>query len=346
MDAPPSSITETLANLSVLWILLIVAGLTLVRLCLIRVPTPGARSWSEILESGIIAIVLVFLIIRPFVVQAYFIPSPSMEPTLLGDNGTGDRILVNKFDYRLHSPHDDNVVVFLAPPEAMAGNPDFIKRLIGVPGDRIQVISGQITVNGNVFHHADVRRALAQAGILGDPAEQATNEGNIDYDSQATYHIKFVPNGVDVNDNSGHTRLIGKSELAQLLTRFSTYPVQIRPGEVIRNGKVLSEPFIAEDPDYDLIISHGEPLKHDYNPMDGPEYRGEVGGEEQQISQAQYDQWSTQPTEPIPAGHFLMMGDNRNDSNDSTNWGLLQSRRVVGQAQFIFWPPSRMGLIH
>ena len=41
-----------------------------------------------------------------------------------------------------------------------------------------------------------------------------------------------------------------------------------------------------------------------------------------------------------------MMGDNRNDSNDSTNWGLLDSKRVVGRAQFVFWPPSRMGLIH
>ena len=42
----------------------------------------------------------------------------------------------------------------------------------------------------------------------------------------------------------------------------------------------------------------------------------------------------------------MMMGDNRNDSNDSTNWGPLEARRVVGKAQVIFWPPSRLGLIH
>jgi signal peptidase I len=347
MDAPTSpGITETLANLSVLWILAIVAGLTVLRLGLIRVPTQTARGWSEILESGIIAIVLVFLIIRPFVVQAYFIPSPSMEPTLLGDNGTGDRILVNKFQYRLHKPQHDNVVVFLAPPAAMAGNPDFIKRLIGLPGDRIQVISGQITVNGNVFHHAEVRKDFAIDGVLGETAKQALAYGDPNYDPQAEYHLKFVPDGVMVSDNYGHHHLIGKPQLSEILTGVSTYPVTVRPGEVIRNGKVLSEPFIAEDPDYDMTIFDGEPLKHDYNPMDGPEFRGAVDGQEQAISEEQYDQESAQPTQPIPPGHYLMMGDNRNDSNDSTNWGLLKARRVVGTAQFIFWPPSRIGIIH
>lgn len=345
-QTPPPGITETLANLSVLWILVITAGLTVLRLGLIRVPTQAARSWAEILESGIIAIVLVFLIIRPFIVQAYFIPSPSMEPTLLGNNGTGDRILVNKFDYRLHHPQDDDVVVFLAPPAAMKGNPDFIKRLIGSPGDRIQVISGQVTVNGNVFHHADVRRDLALAGVMGNTAKQATAYDDLNYDLQAEYHVKFETDGVRVSDNSGHSQLISKPHLAEILTGFSTYPVTIRPGVVIRNGQTLSEPFIAEDPDYDLTIYNGEPLKHDYNPMDGPEYRGAVNGQEEAIQQQQYDQEATQPTQPIPPGHYLMMGDNRNDSNDSTNWGLLKARRVVGKAQFIFWPLNRIGIIH
>ena len=154
MDVPASpGITETLANLSILWILGIVAGLTVLRLGLIRVPTPAARSTSEMLESGIIAIVLVFLIIRPFIVQAYFIPSPSMEPTLLGKQGAGDRILVNKFDYRLRRPTNDDVVVFLAPKETGLENSDFIKRLIGVPGDRIKVIGGKITINDKVYKH-------------------------------------------------------------------------------------------------------------------------------------------------------------------------------------------------
>ncbi len=97
-DTPsPQSFTEMLANLNILYILAIVAGLTVLRLAFVYVPNQTARSIAEILESGMIAVALVFLIIRPFLLQAFFIPSPSMEPTLLGKNGSGDRILVNKF---------------------------------------------------------------------------------------------------------------------------------------------------------------------------------------------------------------------------------------------------------
>ena len=346
MDVPASpGITETLANLSILWILGIVAGLTVLRLGLIRVPTPTARSISEILESGIIAIVLVFLIIRPFIVQAYFIPSPSMEPTLLGKQGAGDRILVNKFNYRVRRPTDDDVVVFLAPKETGLENSDFIKRLIGVPGDRIQVIGGKITINGQVFKHWDVRKDLATAGEFGDAAKQAI-ESDPETDLQADFHIKFVPDGVRWSDNFGHTSLVTKARLAEILAGPGL-PVTVQPGVVIRNGKTLDEPFIAEDPDYDMQIYQGEPLKHDYNPPDlNMTYRGNVNGIEDGISQALYQQEAAQPTQPIPPGKYLMMGDNRNDSNDSTNWGLLDSKRVVGHAQFVFWPPSRVGIIH
>ena len=346
MDAPtPPGLTETLANLSIVWILAIVAGLSVMRLGLIRVPSPAARSTCEILESGIIAIVLVFLIIRPFVVQAYFIPSPSMEPTLLGKQGSGDRILVNKFDYRVSHPTNDDVVVFLAPKETGLENTDFIKRLIGVPGDRIKVIGGKVIVNGKVFNHADVRQALVAAGEFGDDARQ-TAQTDLQDDLQADYHIKFVPDGVRWSDNFGHSKLVSKARLAEILAGPGL-PVTVQPGVVIRNGKTQDEPFIAEDPDYDMQVYDGEPLKHDYNPPDpSMTYRGNVDGEEQGIPQAQYQQEAAQPTQPIPPGKFLMMGDNRNDSNDSTNWGLLDSRRVVGKAQFVFWPPNRMGLIH
>ena len=345
MDStPPPGLTETLANLSIVWILAIVAGLTVLRLGLIRVPSPAARSTSEILESGMIAIVLVFLVIRPFVVQAYFIPSPSMEPTLLGKQGAGDRILVNKFDYRLHKPHNDDVVVFLAPKETGLENQDFIKRLIGVPGDRIQVTGGQVIINNRIYRHAEVRQALVMAGEFGDEAKQEA-QSNLQDDLQADYHVKFVPDGVDVLNNVHHVHHVSKARLAEILAGPG-YPVTVKPGVVRRNGKVLDEPFIAEDPDYDMQVYDGEPLKHDYYPPDvGMTYRGNVAGEETGISQAQYEQEAQQPTQPIPPGKYLMMGDNRNDSNDSTNWGLLDSRRVVGRAQCVFWPPQRIGMI-
>jgi len=128
-----------------------------------------ARSFMlELLDSGLIAFVLVFLLIRPFVVQAFFIPSASMEPTLMGPwdrpgasahyprrtdllSRQGDRILVNKFVYRINQPRRGDIVVFQAPPQAYQGNGkrDFVKRLIGLPGDVINIKRGDgVYVNG------------------------------------------------------------------------------------------------------------------------------------------------------------------------------------------------------
>jgi signal peptidase I len=101
---------------------------------------PGRKFMVELLDSGLIAFVLVFLLIRPFVVLAFYIPSESMVPTLL----KGDRILVNKFVYHLNSPRRGDIIVFDAPPQALRrnGRKDFVKRLIGLPGDLIQVKAG------------------------------------------------------------------------------------------------------------------------------------------------------------------------------------------------------------
>jgi signal peptidase I len=101
---------------------------------------PHRKGMIELLDSGLIAFVLVFLVIRPFVVQAFFIPSESMVPNLM----KGDRILVNKFVYHLNGPQRGDIIVFDAPPQAVMGNghQDFVKRLIGLPGDRVQIKAG------------------------------------------------------------------------------------------------------------------------------------------------------------------------------------------------------------
>lgn len=108
---------------------------------------PGRAFMLELLDSGLIAFVLVFILIRPFVVQAFYIPSESMEPTLLKH----DRILVNKFIYRLNEPQRGDIIVFEAPPQAHSGpdRKDFVKRLIGLPGDEIRIRRGDgVYING------------------------------------------------------------------------------------------------------------------------------------------------------------------------------------------------------
>ena len=328
--ASTPSLTETLANLPILWILILVAGLTVLRLALIRLPSTTARSIAEMSETGLFAVSLVFLILRPFFMQAFYIPSASMEPTLQGNSQAKDRILVSKFQYRLHQPRRDDVVVFLAPPTAMPGDPPFVKRLIGLPGDRVEAVAGFVLVGGKRYGHADVRAALGAAGAFG-PEAQA--DGAVD---QAFHHVRFVTGGVLVDRH-----LVGEERLAQALAGTPHAFVTVTPGYNIRNGEKLAEPFIAEDPDYDMKIYHGEPIKHEHDPGQ-PEYKWH--GEP--ITEAEFQQEFTQPTEPLPAGHYMMMGDNRNDSNDGTNWGLLESWRIVGPARVVFWPPADAGIVH
>jgi len=122
---------------------------------------PNRAFLVELLNSALIAFALVFLLIRPFLLQAFFIPSGSMEPTLHQPSSyprrSGDRILVNKFIYRLGSPRRGDIVVFKAPLQAyrpnsgLNGAGDFlIKRVIGLPGEKIQVRRGEgVFINGS-----------------------------------------------------------------------------------------------------------------------------------------------------------------------------------------------------
>jgi signal peptidase I len=92
----------------------------------------------ETLDSAALAIGLVLFVIQPFLLQAFYIPSGSMEDTLRYQP-TGDRLLVSKFVYHMRDPRAGDVVVFKPPPQADAKpGDDFIKRCIGAPGDVIE----------------------------------------------------------------------------------------------------------------------------------------------------------------------------------------------------------------
>ncbi|MBI1921562.1 MAG: signal peptidase I [Geobacter sp.] len=109
----------------------------------------------EYAESILVAVLLA-LVIRTFVVQAFKIPSGSMEDTL----AIGDHILVNKFIYgtkipftgtrlvKIRDPRRGDVIVFEYPEDP---SKDFIKRVIGLPGDTIQVMDKKVYVNGKLF---------------------------------------------------------------------------------------------------------------------------------------------------------------------------------------------------
>ena len=105
------------------------------------VAAPGTKSVLREYAEALIIAILLALVIRAFVVQAFKIPSGSMLATLQ----IGDHILVNKFLYYLTGPQRGEVIVFKFPQDESR---DFIKRVIGLPGETVEVLGKQVLVNG------------------------------------------------------------------------------------------------------------------------------------------------------------------------------------------------------
>jgi len=170
-----SDISQHLAYLHTSTIFWVSVILTALRLALIRQSSPIARAVVDIVDAALFAGVVMFLIVLPFVVKSFWIPSGSMRPTLIDD----DRILVNKLVYRFDMPHHDDVAVFVAPEAALnkaaehpdpTGEPtDYIKRVIGLPGDVIDVHEGFIRIGPagqeQIRTHREVR---IQLGVQDD----------------------------------------------------------------------------------------------------------------------------------------------------------------------------------
>lgn len=152
---------------------------------------------------------LVALFIVTFIVQAFYIPSGSMRPTL----EVGDRILVNKVVYRFTNPERFELIVFKYPVEPRR---KFIKRVIGVGGDSVEISAGRVIVNG-------------------------------------------------------------------------------------------------------------QPLEEDYTLTPGFTNYGPV---------------------VVPEDNYFVLGDNRNNSEDSRFWGFVPRENVVGRASAIFWPVDRMKILN
>lgn len=145
-------------------IFLVALGLTALRLVVfpllrrtsrhLRGGTYGvSRGVNEIADSLVYAAILIFFLVRPFVFQTFVIPTGSMVPTLL----VGDYIGLNKAIYRYTEPKAFDIVVFRPPKVAVSPNQvdeagnvnvDFVKRLIGLPGDLIELREGVLYRNG------------------------------------------------------------------------------------------------------------------------------------------------------------------------------------------------------
>ncbi len=123
------------------------------------------QPWWLDWTAGLFPVILAVFVLRSFLFEPFKIPSGSMIPTLL----VGDLILVNKFTYGVRlpvintkltegtPPQRGDVMVFRYPPKPSL---DYIKRVVGVPGDEVAYLNKQLTINGQPV------RQVAGAGLL------------------------------------------------------------------------------------------------------------------------------------------------------------------------------------
>jgi signal peptidase I len=120
---------------------------------------PTSQSFFENIKVLAIALVIA-LLVRTFVAEPRYIPSGSMMPTML----VNDRFIAEKLSYRFRDPMAGEIVIFSAP-EALQKMANYgsdqvlIKRVIGLPGDRIAVHGGKVSVNGKALTESYIQEA-------------------------------------------------------------------------------------------------------------------------------------------------------------------------------------------
>jgi signal peptidase I len=123
--------------------------------------------WVVLIASALI----IALLVKAFLFQAFYIPSDSMVPTLK----TNDRVIVNKLSYHLHSVHRGDIVVFTTPKGA-DGKPidptikDLVKRVIGLPGETVSEKDGHVLINGKA-----INESYLPAGTVSDCTQFVAN---------------------------------------------------------------------------------------------------------------------------------------------------------------------------
>jgi len=235
------------------------------------------QPWWIDWTAGLFPVILAVFILRSFLFEPFKIPSGSMIPTL----HVGDLILVNKFHYGIRLPvinykltqgtpvNRGDVMVFRFPPKPSL---DYIKRVVGVPGDKIAYLNKVLTINGQ-------------------PVSKVAVPEFFDADNMR-YSLQFEEN----------------------------MPIGSAPAEMsnLRKHRLLND---DKTPNFVSGIDDFAFKENCTYSMEGLECT-------------------------VPAGHYFMMGDNRDNSLDSRYWGFVSDNNIVGKAFFVwmnFSNPSRIG---
>lgn len=177
----------------------------------------SAVEWVAVIVGALV----VALVVRTFLFQAFYIPSGSMEPTL----EKGDRVLVNKVSYDLHDVNRGDVIVFELDPEEVGpdGIKDLIKRVIGLPGDVIETRDGVVYVNDRALEEP----YLDEGTKTGDPSDGQNPE--IARQTVPEGHVYVLG---DNRSNSADSRYRGPIEIDSIVGR--AFVLVWPPGEISR----------------------------------------------------------------------------------------------------------------
>lgn len=198
----------------------------------VKTPEPDDSRWViETLDSAAIAIGLVLFIIQPFLLQAFYIPSGSMEDTLR----INDRLLVSKLAYRVREPRAGDVVVFVPPPEADADTgDDYIKRCMGAPGDIIYADSGR--------HYYRQTGGDKKPLLLAEPYVK-WHEPDDSYDMKIVggklYTRESSTSSFSFNRSAGEWKQAGHHELYERAAAPNQSAIDNAPPEAVPDGMFL-----------------------------------------------------------------------------------------------------------
>ncbi|HET6613080.1 MAG TPA: signal peptidase I [Kofleriaceae bacterium] len=267
---------------------------------------------GEYAEAIVIALAIA-LVLRTFVVEAFKIPSSSMIPTL----EIGDHIFVNKILFGLRipgtdtkfftfrGPHRGEVVVFKSPCEP---GEDFIKRVIAVAGDTVEVRCGIVYVNGEPIDQVLADRSFEYWDRNGPGGPWESEEASIyaETTNGKTYHtVHNVMRPESDAERAGH----GDATYEELRGALD-FPMHNPPDFRCQGPDQRTDEIIAEG---QSRVEPSIPEKTVHAGVCGPQMRYVV-----------------------PDGYFFAMGDNREHSSDSRVWGPVPLEYLRGKALFIW----------
>lgn len=173
--------------------------------------SPAKKKKNELVEwlkALLIALILVVLI-RWLLFQPFMVQGPSMQPNFV----TGQKLIVNEILYDIRKPERGEVIVFHVPSEGR----DFIKRVIAVAGDTVQVEGDKVIVNGKTVSETYIQEAIDQAHAE-DRLYNSLNFPNTDFpDGKVPEGHVFVMG--DNRSNSTDSRMIGYVPLEDIIGR-------------------------------------------------------------------------------------------------------------------------------